>query len=64
MKDILKEFDSVMEVLNCGDSACMFKNKTRSGGMKTNGGCRCLMDLSKEQKRRIRRLLQMIKKKK
>ena len=31
-------------MIDCGDNSCMFG---RRGGMRTNGGCRCLGDRSK-----------------
>ena len=31
--------DPALHNLDCGDSSCRYK--TRIGGMRTNGGCRC-----------------------
>lgn len=28
--------------LDCGDNSCVFAPKENRGGMRTNGGCRCL----------------------
>src|SRR3954463_11516093 len=27
---------------DCGDNSCRFATKDKNGGMRTNGGCRCL----------------------
>lgn len=38
--DEIKKIAERISKLDCGDSSCLFaKNK---GGMRTNGGCRCL----------------------
>jgi hypothetical protein len=26
---------------DCGDNSCMYRDRTRPSGMRTNGGCRC-----------------------
>lgn len=41
------------EELDCGDNSCRYA--PRMGGMRTNGGCRCLKDLSAEQRRKVER---------
>jgi len=28
--------------IDCGDNSCQFAKKKAKGGMRTNGGCRCL----------------------
>ena len=30
-----------MTDIDCGDNGCMFRDRTKSSGMRTNGGCRC-----------------------
>lgn len=37
--------------MDCGDNSCVFAWK--KGGMRTNGGCRCLQDLPHDQRRDI-----------
>jgi hypothetical protein len=37
-----------MSSLDCGDNSCVFA--TTKGGMRTNGGCRCLRDLSSDRR--------------
>lgn len=37
--------------MDCGDNSCLFAWK--KGGMRTNGGCRCLRDASWETRRDI-----------
>lgn len=37
--------------LDCGDNSCLFAWK--KGGMRTNGGCRCLQDLPTELRRDV-----------
>ena len=32
-------------VLDCGDNSCHFSPKENRGGMRTNGGCRCFINL-------------------
>lgn len=27
--------------LDCGDNSCMYRDTSKPGGMRTNGGCRC-----------------------
>ena len=61
LHSIFEQFDKVAETLDCGDNSCMFKKRDRMGGMRTNGGCRCLWDLPPPQRRVITRLLQIIK---
>lgn len=39
--------------LDCGDNSCFFA--TDKGGMRTNGGCRCLRDISFEVRQYVKR---------
>lgn len=41
--------------LDCGDSSCFFA--TKRGGMRTNGGCRCLQDLDPRAATAVRRMI-------
>ncbi len=38
-----------MNELDCGDNSCLFAE--RKGGMRTNGGCRCLDELPADRRR-------------
>lgn len=33
-------------MMDCGDNSCLFVEAGDRGGMRTNGGCRCLADLN------------------
>jgi hypothetical protein len=46
-----EEIDSLKSLppLDCGDNSCLFAPK--KGGMRTNGGCRCVVDLKPFSKR-------------
>lgn len=39
--------------LDCGDNSCEFA--VNKGGMRTNGGCRCLQDLDRTTRFELRR---------
>ena len=39
------------DYLGCGDGGCVVERPT---GMHTNGGCKCLMDLPMDTRRRVR----------
>jgi hypothetical protein len=41
-----------LDVLDCGDNSCMFDGRDK-GGVRTNGGCRCLTGLSWAQRARV-----------
>lgn len=42
-------------MLDCGDTSCRFaESKT---GMRTNGGCRCLQDLTYDKQREVHRYI-------
>ncbi len=45
--------------LDCGDNSCAYAVKR--GGMRTNGGCRCLKDLPVEQRRRVQRYIHKLR---
>lgn len=51
--------DEALLTLDCGDNGCCFKRKNEYGvyGMRTNGGCRCLLSPSRKQRAAIRELL-------
>lgn len=44
------------QLLDCGDNACAFDG-AGAGGMRTNGGCRCLEGLGHRQAGRVRRYI-------
>jgi len=48
----MKDLEWLTTTLDCGDNSCHFKDPTKPGGMRTNGGCRCL-DLLDVGKRRF-----------
>lgn len=41
--------ESIGDAPDCGDNSCEFAKK--KGGMRTNGGCRCLKDVPRETRR-------------
>lgn len=41
-----------LDVLDCGDNSCQFDGRG-AGGVRTNGGCRCLYGLSSKQRHRV-----------
>lgn len=43
------------EAPDCGDNSCLFGGAGK-GGMRTNGGCRCLKDLPATTRRYFQRL--------
>lgn len=61
-EELKKEIKAVSE-LGCSDGGCLFSDNR--GGMSTNGGCRCLNDLSinidRSMTSRIRYLINLIK---
>ena len=40
---MLDELIKALSELDCGDTSCLFASK--KGGMRTNGGCRCLRNV-------------------
>ncbi len=42
--------DEPEPILDCGDNSCMFAEKR--GGMRTNGGCRCLKEIDSDPAKR------------
>lgn len=46
--------------LDCGDNSCEFDGGG-AGGMRTNGGCRCLQGLSSKQSHRVRRYIHRLR---
>lgn len=45
--------------LDCGDNSCLFAtNKT---GMRTNGGCRCYSNATRDEKRRAVEMVQWLR---
>lgn len=47
------------ERMDCGDSSCEFEGRGK-GGMRTNGGCRCLKDLDGARMLRARRYIRYL----
>lgn len=41
----LNDKDWLTTTLDCGDNSCLYRDRTKPGGMRTNGGCRCFRDL-------------------
>jgi len=37
----LSDLDWLTTTIDCGDNSCLFKDTSKPGGMRTNGGCRC-----------------------
>lgn len=58
--DILREnYNELARNLDCGDNSCHFK---KSGGMRTNGGCRCFDSIMPPRKaRQIRNVVLAVK---
>jgi hypothetical protein len=50
---------ALAEGLDCGDNSCMFKARGK-GGMRTNGGCRCLGEGPTLKKRKALELAKKI----
>ena len=53
-------FNGVMSNLDCGDNSCYWK---KSGGMRTNGGCRCFRDLKQGLRLSLTGLLRALEEK-
>lgn len=41
-----RDLSWLFTTLDCGDNSCAFIGQSKRVGMRTNGGCRCLSDLS------------------
>ena len=41
----ISDNDWLTTTLDCGDSSCLFRDRDKPGGMRTNGGCRCMSGL-------------------
>jgi hypothetical protein len=53
--------DWLTTTLDCGDNSCLFRDRTKPGGIRTNGGCHCLVGLSAEKQRFVFKMLWEIK---
>jgi hypothetical protein len=42
------------DYLDCGDNSCMFRDRSKPSGMRTNGGCSCFKDLPTEKRMFVR----------
>ena len=42
--------------MDCGDSSCLFRDKSKPSGMRTNGGCRCFTDLPQSKRIFVNRI--------
>lgn len=57
LDDLIRTVDCIGKENDCGDNSCSFVEPSDRGGMRTNGGCRC-MDRDKHLlKSRLRQLL-------
>jgi len=54
LRDVLPEWD-------CGDNSCRFRPAKFDGGMRTNGGCRCLQDLRSDKRLDVTRLICVVR---
>ncbi len=43
--------DWLTTTLDCQDNSCIYRDRTKPSGMRTNGGCRCMSDLRPQTKR-------------
>lgn len=46
--------------LDCGDNSCLYRDRTQSGGMRTNGGCSCFDMLPINKRRFVERTYQQL----
>ena len=54
--DVVAALLVVLDQLDCGDNSCLFGGRSK-GGMRTNGGCRCLDGWCRQGERRVGWLL-------
>jgi len=54
--------DWLTTTLDCGDNSCLFRDRTKPGGMRTNGGCSCFDDLPQKKRLFVNKMLWTIKK--
>jgi len=53
--------DWLTTTLDCGDNSCLFRDNTKPGGMRTNGGCSCFADLPQAKRLFVNKMLWTIK---
>ena len=65
-KEQIKDYEQALKIpdLDCGDSSCVFADRSKPMGMRTNGGCRCTDRNSKgiELKRHLLMCREVLKK--
>lgn len=58
----MDDLDWLTTTLDCGDNSCLFRDRTKPSGMRTNGGCRCFRDLPSEKRMFVHRMFFYLKK--
>ncbi len=54
--------DYLYTTLDCGDNSCLYQDRSKPGGVRTNGGCRCFRGILHTDKRMyVERLFHEVK---
>lgn len=59
MNKLPEKYEWLHNTLDCGDNSCYFKNPN-SGGMRTNGGCRCFIEVDSKTRIFVQRMYHTI----
>jgi len=51
----------ILNTLDCGDNSCLYRNRAKPSGMRTNGGCRCFKELSTKKRIYVEKLFHEVK---
>ena len=46
----------LMQTLDCGDNSCLFRDRSKPSGVRTNGGCRCFEELTTRKRRFVHKM--------
>ena len=60
MDKITTDLEWLTTTLDCGDNSCLFRDRTKPGGMRTNGGCRCFDDLKPKRRLFVHKMFQCL----